>query len=654
MSTEQKQVTTTEAAKILGVSGATVRNWSKAGYITPSQSRPLLFMENEIFALQERIKTNRFNRLRKRANKSAITTMPRPELATPEVNAYLTSLGGWAANNQVRSSHIVYTAALRFLESLDEVALGNRSAEQAQPRELHWRRGSIGAVMTRWRERLGGYIHHAAGSELGSFLGWDDIEDRLGILHQSLSSIGKKSRTGAYFTPRDIIDASLDDLGMQPVTFLDPCCGTGRYLLRASKRFAIEPHNLLGFDSDPAAVDIASLNLLLEHPDWDFVPGIYCLDSLQDLANGAPNCRTNNLLGAIDAIATNPPWGSAKNLIRNSKNTIALIRSGESFSLFLEKSLRLLRPGGRLSFLLPESMLKIKAHADIRMVLLEHTSIRKITLLGRVFAGVFTPIVRLDLEKAPAPDGWMVEVVRNGIVHHAPQKRFNLNASHAFDVAVAPQDEKLLEKVYTVPHQTLRGQADWALGIVTGDNTRCVLTSREDDTEPVLRGRDIFKFAPRAPRCFIRFKPETFQQVAPERYFRAPEKLIYRFVSDRLVFAYDDKQLLTLNSANILIPRLPGLSMRAALAFLNSLVFQYIFVKRFRTRKILRGDLETLPFPLLDTDSTLLLERQVDKCMAGEYGPAEELDRMVNAIFGLQEHDVQTMRDSLETETVIL
>lgn len=137
---------------------------------------------------------------------------------------------------------------------------------------------------------------------------------------------------------------------MRPSSFLDPCCGTGRYLVRAAARFGLAPEHIHGFDADPAAVDIARLNILLQYPDLGFIPDIRCLDSLRELANGEPGCDTNHLRGAIDAIATNPPCGGGK-IPAWRKNSAAAVKSGESFSLFPEKSLGLLRPGGALSFL---------------------------------------------------------------------------------------------------------------------------------------------------------------------------------------------------------------------------------------------------------------------------------------------------------------
>lgn len=511
-------LSTADAAKQLGVSPATVRNWLRAGHLPGCG-------EEDVAALGERIRAGEFGRLRSRANKTA------------------------SEKKSVRA---------------------------------------------------------AGGADA-------DVDDPLGAEYERLRSAGKKSCAGAFFTPVQCVEDSLAELAgaVRPAVFLDPCCGTGRYLLHAAKRFNISPENLYGFDSDPVAAAIAKANLPAS------AGNVRCLDFLADPAADA-------LCGRVDVVMTNPPWGAARSSARGA--------GGESFSLFLEKSLRLLRPGGTLSFLLPEAVLGVKAHAGIRRLLLEQTAIVSIAFLGRVFPDVFTSVVRLLAIKKPAPANWMVRVKsadKTHPEHSVPQARFAGNAGCAFDAGVTGEDKALLEKIYSVPHVTLRGNADWALGIVTGDNERFLLDAPEAGAEPVLRGRDIFPFVPGAPGRFLHFRPELFQQVAPERLYRAPEKLVYRFVSERLVFAYDGTGCLTLNSANIVIPRIPGMSVKAALAFLNSAVFQFVFAKKFPGRKVLRSALEALPFPLIDAAGRRALER------AAELRDIAEIDRRVCAIFGV-------------------
>ena len=122
------------------------------------------------------------------------------------------------------------------------------------------------------------------------------------------------------------------------------------------------------------------------------------------------------------------------------------------------------------------------------------------------------------------------------------------------------------EKIYKTNHVTLKGKASWALGIVTGNNKKFITFKRSPGFEPIYRGKDVKRFVLSSPSCYIRFRPHYFQQVAPEEKYRAKEKLIYRFISRNLKFAYDNCQSLTLNSANILIPKLPNYPVKVILA----------------------------------------------------------------------------------------
>lgn len=129
---------------------------------------------------------------------------------------------------------------------------------------------------------------------------------------------------------------------------------------------------------------------------------------------------------------------------------------------------------------------------------------------------------------------------------------------------------KLLSKIeHGVNNFTLNGNADFALGILTGSNKKFLQKSKNADNEEIIRGSDVFKYGFQRGSNYIKFEPGKLQQVAPIRMYRAPEKLFYRFISETPVFAYDDKQLLSLNSCNILIPHVSGIDMKYILAVLN-------------------------------------------------------------------------------------
>ena len=99
---------------------------------------------------------------------------------------------------------------------------------------------------------------------------------------------------------------------------------------------------------------------------------------------------------SFDYIITNPPWGAVStNNHFSSKN----ILSGEMFSLFLVKSFENLKDGGNMRFLLPQSILNVKTHQDIRKYLLKTTDLKEIRLHPGSFSGVMTKYISLEAEK---------------------------------------------------------------------------------------------------------------------------------------------------------------------------------------------------------------------------------------------------------------
>ena len=74
---------------------------------------------------------------------------------------------------------------------------------------------------------------------------------------------------------------------------------------------------------------------------------------------------------------------------------------------------------------------------------------------------------------------------------------------------------------------------------------------------------------------------------------------MYRFIANRPIVAYDNKQRLCLNSANILIPEVDTISVKSMVAFLNSALYQYLYIQQFSDLKVLKSNLSSLPFPAI-------------------------------------------------------
>ena len=160
------------------------------------------------------------------------------------------------------------------------------------------------------------------------------------------------------------------------------------------------------------------------------------------------------------------------------------------------------------------------------------------------------------------------------------------------------------------------------------------------DFEPIFKGKDVEKLFLKKPTNYILFTPEKFQQVAPIEKYRTKEKLIYKFISKNLVFAYDSKQSLTLNSANIVIPKLENYPIKVIAGLFNSSLYQFIFQKKFSSIKVLKNHIEQMPLPLLNKKQFNEIISLVDEVIKKKKD-FSELDKYIFNIFKLTKEEVK-------------
>lgn len=100
----------------------------------------------------------------------------------------------------------------------------------------------------------------------------------------------------------------------------------------------------------------------------------------------------------------------------------------------------------------------------------------------------------------------------------------------------------------------------------------------------------------KSPSTYIPGDLTLYQQTAPKTLYEAEEKIIYKFISSKLCFFCDNRQRYILNSANMFVLNKDFPIKSAQLsALLNSRFMNWLFFKIFKTHKILRADLESLP-----------------------------------------------------------
>ncbi|MBE6785667.1 MAG: hypothetical protein E7538_05445 [Ruminococcaceae bacterium] len=459
-----------------------------------------------------------------------------------------------------------------------------------------------------------------------------DERDLLGVVYQSLSLEGEKNQKGSYYTPKKVVQNMMSCVFLEnEQKLLDPCCGSGSFLLSAQGN----PSQIYGMDNDFLAVFICKINLLLKYSEEVFIPQIYCGDFLQD---DIFNMNIPIFHEQFEYIITNPPWGAVC-----VNNSIFEITSKESFSCFYVKAFGLLKEKGCIRFLFPESILNVKAHRDIREFILSHGSLDSITLYTGMFSGVTTKYIDIEASKNNPTE--KINIYSAESLFCIDRKNFYNTENRVFNFQ-DDTDSEIISQVKQKGAYTLKNSI-WALGVVTGNNKEKLLIENSKTSEAIYTGKEILPYVLKKPVKHIEYNRNEFQQVAKEEIYRAEEKLVYKFISNKLVFAYDNNQSLFLNSANILIPKIPNMSIKTVMAFLNSELYQYLYLVLFSEIKILKGNLLELPFAKISSEKNEEISFYVDRIIAGDYSGHSNVQDIIYDIFEINKTQRKHIKEKL-------
>lgn len=595
------EITVDEASSRLEVSPATLRNWVKSGMAGARiNRRGLFFKTKDVADLKKKIATGEIQKLRSRANKNI------SEKRHTHVELLLKTENAGILMSLLKTQG---RAPKKFLLALYLVQLEKAGLCRRHKGNIVFSSQKIKAEVAGWNIDFQSLsFKKMMRSLMVSELDFDD--HLLNFSYQYVNSVGSKQKTGAYYTPPSLIQKTVNSVISKTGRVLDPCCGGGGFLIESMRRLkvlgVIEPWKLVyGTDSDLMAVLIARAHMtLFSCGRADSVGHIQLQNALLTEANTRP----------FQYILTNPPWGVkfTPTQKKNLRNQYSEVKTGESFSFFILAALQKLAPNGTLSFILPDSFLNVAQHVHVRRFLLKNYRVKEVTRCEETFSGVLTKAIAIQIENRQPSKRDSVKIVNGQTIYKKKQLELNQSVDAIISVESDEMSERLLQHIEKQGVSTLKDRADWALGIVTGDNGRFLSDRPLPKFEPVYLGRDIRRFRLDQPSQYLLFSEQKMQQVAQPKYYRCKEKLVYRFICKELVFAVDRSGAYTLNSANILIPQLHGYSIRVICGILNSSVAQFYYQKKFNTVKTLKGNLEKFPFPVPDAQ----LNAQINKTVA--------------------------------------
>lgn len=472
-----------------------------------------------------------------------------------------------------------------------------------------------------------GIISNQFGKILKYEFEYNKQDDLLGFIYISLIMLQQRKKTGMYYTSKELVKKLQTNLNInnsQKFKICDPCCGSGNFIILLANS-NLDSKCLYGQDIDYVNIVLTRINVALLYPSVDY--NFLCEHFICD------DTLLKSFDFKFDYVIGNPPWGSkfnAEEIYQYKKLYLTANQSNmESFNLFVEKALSMLKQNGHLSFILPESILTIGAHKEIRNIISKKCSVEYVNFLGNAFYGVQCPsiILKLKLDNKGT--------MKNCLVTNKDDTYFisenRMLDTNGFLFNLSDEENELIDTVSHLNNAVyLKDNAYFALGIVTGDNKKYITNKKTTNNEIVLKGKDISKYKIGIPNNYIEFMPSEFQQVAPIQMYRAKEKLLYRFISNKPIFCYDDNQLLSLNSCNILIPNIKGMNIKYILAILNSSVSTFYISKKYNSIKILRSYIEQLPIPKAATSEQNKIINLVNKIMISN--DKEVIEKIYNEI----------------------
>ncbi len=270
----------------------------------------------------------------------------------------------------------------------------------------------------------------------------DKGQDVLGFVYSSLLPLDQRRAAGAYYTPLSVAAAAVSKPELKG-SILDPCCGSGSFLIAAAQAGA-DMEELFGIDMDPTAVCLARINLRCRFPELslDYLyKHIQCLDFF-------------DISTKYSCVIGNPPWGGKP----------------EMSERFILHAMELLNSNGSFSLLIPQALLSVRLHSHLREKMLETLSFLSVDYMGNCFKGVYCPSVILAAKKSENP----------GLKGCRVNSSFVINSDREIDprclnLLVTDEEYRRLQKMKSIKHAAfLKGSAIFGLGIVTGSNSRCL------------------------------------------------------------------------------------------------------------------------------------------------------------------------------------
>lgn len=268
----------------------------------------------------------------------------------------------------------------------------------------------------------------------------------------------------SYYTESDpILSYMVSRLDIQDGDLiLEPCAGDGVFIEKIIASLPAKNYNIEALDLNPKAIE--KLYNRFNQSNINIRQADTLLDLTLDLYS--------NMNGHYTKIIGNPPYGAWQEY--DKRNILKKLYGGyakETYALFIQRGIDLLKENGKLVFIVPDTFLALHMHKDTREKILKNTKIEEILLIpSKFFPGVnfgYSNLCIISLVKTKITENHKIKIIK-----------INKNIDHLYDIAELKY--VLADEFEEVPQEKILNSLDYSFFL--GGNTKIRKLINESQT----------------------------------------------------------------------------------------------------------------------------------------------------------------------------
>ena len=408
---------------------------------------------------------------------------------------------------------------------------------------------------------------------------------------------------------------------------INPLTPNGDLTSQEKKRILL--NNIFGVDIDTQAVEVTKLSLLLKALEGETEASIQTTLQIFNervLPTIDANIRCGNSLiapdfyddglfltpkeerkinvfdwqqafpdifknGGFDCVIGNPPYVLLQILERKeifaytSKKYKSAHYKIDTYQLFIENSINILKTDGCLAYITPNTFLKNIHSEPLRKFILENTVIKEFLMF---YYGVFNQVsvdVSISLLNRSKPNGNNIIKIKEALTEFQPilkreieQTTFNSNNRLIFNISVDNNEKEIIDKIAenSLPLSKFCGAY---FGIQTRDRKKFVSTTKINDFyKPIIDGGNIDRYALKSVKEYVLFLPEAIKSGGNEKIY-TQNRLCVRQIGVFPLATYVEAGIFALNTIYNIFAINETIHLKFILGIINSKTINYFWKK---------------------------------------------------------------------------